>query len=270
MVHSFLIKILPVNYAPTFSLIGGVNLCGCDRELADSDLQRSTSLAPNRVVLLQNDLKVQNVSGFAFDISRGDFMEDSQRLSFELVVIHEGSKGLVPNENASNSSSMFTVQPSISEGGELIFQLAQDAYGRVTFNVTAVDSGGTERGGKNRSAVHVFTIDVLFVNQAPSFDLANNTITVLEDQGPYNMPKFALNVLAGPLHIPDEGLQLVTFAVEVVGDGTSLFAFPPRIAQNGTLEFETARDQNGVATCIVTLHDSGGVALGGISRSIGI
>jgi len=122
--------------------------------------------------------------------------------------------------------------------------------------------------------VHVFTIDALFVNQVPTFELANQTITVFEDQGwsvesggVFNRSGFAYNITPGPRHIFDEMQQIVTFTTEISGNGASLFAIQPRIHQNGTLEFETALDRNGVAEFVVTLHDSGGVDLGGANRS---
>ena len=148
------IDIQPVNNAPHFRLNLTYNLCGCQKHA-------------NSILVFQNGLDVKVVDGFAYNISEGDPMEYWQSLSFDVVVTSQDIQG---------NSSLFTMPPTINSAGQLSFQLSQDAHGRAIVNVTLVDSGGTERGGTNRSAVQAFWIDAVFVNQAPIFGIPPNCL----------------------------------------------------------------------------------------------
>jgi large repetitive protein len=57
----------------------------------------------------------------------------------------------------------------------------------------------------------------------------------------------------------------VTFTVS--SDNPALFSAQPAVAPNGTLTFTPAADANGSATVIVTAHDDGGTAGGGVDTS---
>ena len=61
---------------------------------------------------------------------------------------------------------VFRLAPTINPEGTLIYELNQFRTGRIAFNVTLVDDGGTEYGGINQSSSAV-VIDVLPLNIRP-------------------------------------------------------------------------------------------------------
>src|SRR5205823_7411153 len=83
---------------------------------------------------------------------------------------------LVTNSN----NALFAVQPSIDAAGKLTYTPAANANGSALVSVRLHDSGGTLNGGIDTSAPQTFAINVLFINQAPSFTKGADQ-TVLEN-----------------------------------------------------------------------------------------
>jgi hypothetical protein len=92
------------------------------------------------------------VAGFVTEISAGPASESSQVVSFVL---------------SSNNANLFSEGPAISTAGELTFTPAADAVGTALVEVYALDNGGTNYAGVNRSAVKRFKITVTGENDAP-------------------------------------------------------------------------------------------------------
>ncbi|PZV16161.1 MAG: hypothetical protein DCF22_05835 [Leptolyngbya sp.] len=219
-VQLFTIVVRSVNDAPTFTPI----------------------LASPLVEVLEDDV-AQSIQ-IATDLSVGATNEAAQTLSF-------GVTNSNPNLFLSNA------RPAIdATTGLLSFQTAPNAFGSAVITATLRDNGGTANGGVDAAAPYVFTINVLPVNDAPSFTKGANQ-TVAEDSGPRTVSGFASNITAGP---GEGSSQVVSFLV--ANDNPSLFSVAPTISPTGTLTYTSAPDANGTAVVTVQLTDNGGVTPG--------
>ena len=78
------------------------------------------------------DAGAQTVMGLATDISQGTDNEMGQSLTFNVT---------------SDNDSLFSVQPSIDEFGNLTYTPADNANGMATVTVNLSDDGGTDNEG---------------------------------------------------------------------------------------------------------------------------
>jgi uncharacterized delta-60 repeat protein len=217
-----LISISPVNDPPSFT--------------AGSD-----------VVVLE-DAGLQTVTDWAVDISPGPANESDQAMIFTLTTSNDALFAGLPVINATT--------------GNLSFTPAVDLNGSASVTVTLSDNGGTLNGGVDTSALQVFTITVLPVNDAPSFTMGAD-ISVSEDAGPQTVAGWAGDIVAGPL---DEAEQGLAFSLTTSND--ALFAGLPQLdVASGDLSYTTAPNLNGSATVTVTLQDNGGTVDNGIDTS---
>src|SRR5207302_437433 len=138
-----------------------------------------------------------------------------------------------------------------------------NANGTAAVTVYLKDNGGTANGGVDQSPSVTFTITVVAVNDAPSFNSGGN-VAVLEDSGAYSAA-WATGVSAGP---PDESSQSINFTV--TNDNNALFSAQPAISPSGVLTFTPAANANGNATATVSLSDNGGTANGGVDTSASV
>ncbi len=129
-----------------------------------------------------------------------------------------------------------------------------DAAGNSTVTLVATDG--------DKSSTNSFVLTVSQVNDAPSFTLSTNLITVAEDNGAYSLTNFATNIVSGPAN---ESSQTNNFLVSAAS--TNFFAVQPAISPTGTLTFRTATNVFGTNTITVVLHDSGGTTNGGVNVS---
>ena len=129
VVQTFVIAILPVNQAPSFTA------------------------GPTETVL--EDAGPRTFPAWATGISAGPPSESTQSLNF-----------MVTNNT---NPTMFTVAPAVSANGTLTFTPAANANGTATITLEIHDSGGTGNGGVDTSATQTFVINVTAVNDAPSF-----------------------------------------------------------------------------------------------------
>lgn len=133
-------------------------------------LQAQVNVAPsftkgaNQSVL--EDSNPKTVDNWAKNIKPGPASELGQEVDFIAT---------------NNRNSLFSEQPALSPSGTLTFTPAPQANGAATVTVRLHDGGGTEGGGKDTSAAQTFTITVLAINNAPSFELSAEGVTVLED-----------------------------------------------------------------------------------------
>jgi hypothetical protein len=98
------------------------------------------------------------------------------------------------------------------------------------------------------------------VNDAPSFDLISDTVSVLEDF-PLYVQQAAINVSAGAAN---EAFQCLTFVVSNCSDELLLyFDIVPHLHANGTLVFKTAHNAAGFIVCNVSLVDCLGASSNG-------
>jgi len=158
--------------------------------------------------------------------------------------------------------SFFTVQPAISSTGTLTFTPSPNKSGTVPVTLTLSDLGGKANGG-NDTTTRIFIINVLPVNDAPTFTLGGN-LTVAANAGAQTRTNFATGFLPGGGS--DEAAQVVSDYI-VTTNAPGLFSALPDIGNNGTLTFAPAIDRSGLATISVNVRDNGGQLNGGVDIS---
>ena len=103
------------------------------------------------------------------------------------------------------------------------------------------------------------------VNDAPSFHLSTNTVTVLEDALAVTNAAFATLISAGP---PNESSQTLSFSLTAqTTSDTNKFSTQPAISPTGILTFKPATNANGSAIFSVVLRDSGPTTNSGVNVS---
>jgi Bacterial Ig domain/Subtilase family len=189
------------------------------------------------------DAGAQTVPNWAMAISAGPPDESGQTLAFQVVT--------------NSNPGLFAVAPAVSSSGTLIFTAAANANGSATIQVQLQDSGG----GTDTSPTQSFTINVMSVNDVPTFTAGGNQI-VNEDAGPRSLPGWATGISSGPAN---ELGQVLTFDVATNND--ALFATMPTVGSTGTLSFMSTPNASGTASITVRLRDNGGTANGGVDTS---
>ncbi len=167
-------------------------------------------------------------------------------------------------ENVSDEFA-FQSPPTISPDGTLSFSLAPDANGAVTFDVFAMDDGGVEDNGLDRSPAQTFMASIVPVNDPPTTQLIPLP-GFQEDAGPQTVASFA-EFFPGPDN--ESGQSVSTFLVSGLSN-PDLFAQPPTINSSGDLSFTPAANANGTATFTVAVRDDGGAQNGGLDTSPGL
>ena len=114
------------------------------------------------------DAGAQSVSGWATSLSAGPAEDAGQTLTF-LV--------------STNNDALFSALPLIDAFGNLTYTAADNANGSATVTVKLMDNGGTDNNGSDTSGPQTFSIAVAAVNDVPSFNIASNPPSVLEDPG---------------------------------------------------------------------------------------
>jgi hypothetical protein len=249
-VNTFAINVQSVNSAPAFSLVQGVG-----------DLTEDSGCVTK--------------SEFAFQISPGPAKSTTGPPCMSSGVYNDDLLGC--NENSQDYTFKVTQVgglefdyiesgPTIDKSGTLSLCLKDsfvcgDGYSDcvTTWSVVLVDDGGTENGGVNISVPITFEMNVAYLNDPPSFNLAQTSITRNEDSGLYTLPAFATDISFGE---ENEAYQTLTFIITcneaVTGNHCGLFQEFPSITPDGNLSFVLADYQYGLAMLDVYLRDSGG------------
>ncbi len=157
------------------------------------------------------------------------------------------------------NNNLFTIR-----GNELkpLQAVNRQSFGSDTFSVRirATDSAGN-------FGEHDFGIQILTINQAPSFNLPPGvgegppSVAVATNSGAFIRGNFATSILAGPYYEN----QSVSFLVD--NTDNALFELQPKIDPSGALTFTPAPDATGVCTVTVVAKDNGGTDNGGIDTS---
>jgi hypothetical protein len=116
------------------------------------------TVGENSAAFIQDD--------WAQEISPGPTNEAGQTVSFDV----SGFK-----------NSFFLIPPAINSTGQLTFTLAPNVYGETRVKVQAVDNGGVERHGVDRSDVQTFQLIIRETNTPPVVVVPNASITYFED-----------------------------------------------------------------------------------------
>src|SRR5205085_2605456 len=128
------------------------------------------------------------------------------------------------------------------------------------------DNGGTANGGSDTSASQTFNINVLLVNDAPSFTKGADQ-TVSEDAGAQTIPGWATKISPDGNAVPaaNEAGQALNFMVTT--NNNALFAVQPTIDAAGKLTYTPAAETPASPSAALQLHDNGGTANGGTDTS---
>ncbi|HND54583.1 MAG TPA: Ig-like domain-containing protein, partial [Pirellulaceae bacterium] len=203
------------------------------------------SFTPGPSVTVLEDVSAAMILGWATDISKGPPDEAWQTLTFDLT---------------STNSSLFASPPTLNAvTGDLTFVTAPNQNGTSIVTITLRDNGG---GSTDHSATVTTTINVVPVNDAPTFHPGGNSI-VSEDAGPQTVANWATSITSGPL---DEASQQLTFVV--TNNNAGIFSSPPQVnPATGELTYTPAPNANGIAQVVVQLKDDGGTSNGGVDSS---
>jgi len=153
------VTLIPVNNAPSFSLIGHVFV-------------NETRPGHDRycMPIAADILKGPNIT--ATGPKGEDWAENNQLLSFDVALIN-------------GSSTLLMKDTTVSPDGTLCFTPHPYQNGKVTFSIVVVDNGGSEHGGSNTSSHGAFDVFVLPVNDMPVFSINQSLceMNVLECPG---------------------------------------------------------------------------------------
>lgn len=197
-------------------------------------------------VEVSEDAPLQNLTGWATNVSAGPSSESSQTVVF-----------LLNNSN----TTLFTIQPAIDATGTLSFESKTDAWGTATVTVVLKDNGGTANGGADQSAPITFVITVSPVNDAPVVDLLDDI--TMDTGAPVEL------TLTGLHPGPGEDGQKLT--VTASSDAPSLLPNPTAtLKSDGTATLLLAPNPNasGTVTVTIVIHDDGGTARGGHDETV--
>lgn len=139
----------------------------------------------------------------------------------------------------------------------LVYYPDTNYFGFDSFSYRSVDGGNS-----TTSAVAMVTLTVLPVNDAPSFSLASDQVTVMEGSPTTNIQAIVTNMTTGPI---GAGETNQSFNFLVTTPSNSFFASPPAISPSGVLTFRPSK--TGTITTSVQMRDSGGNLRGGVNVS---
>ncbi len=106
-------------------------------------------------------------------------------------------------------------------------------------------------------------INVIDINEAPTYNIGTTIIRVPIDAGPRTFTNFVTNLSGGP---GAEAAQTVTPILNGV-DNAGLFSAQPNIDASGTLRFTPTGTGVGETNATVRVQDNGGTANGGVQLS---
>jgi hypothetical protein len=218
--------------------------------LSVTPVNDAPSFSIGNSIEIYEDSSQQRYTQWATNIVEGPSNESDQSLMFSMV---------------SNNPELFTQQPTLSLDGDLVFTPKANAAGTVLVSVVLKDSGGVSNNGQDTSAVQQFTINILPINDAPSFNLGPD-ITVFEDSGLIEYVNWITQISPGGT---DESKQQLIFHVGVQGENDLFVETPEVILENdfGSLMFEPLPNANGEKLVVMFLEDSGTTDNGGVNTS---
>lgn len=162
------------------------------------------------------------------------------------------------------NTELFEFVPQITNQGELSFTPNADAYGTAEITVTLSDDGPTGGDNQNTSPEATFTIEVLPVNDAPTFVKGSDQIV------PMNSDLRTIELWATDITIgsTNESDQNYSGFVVTNNTATSLFQQGPSIDEQGNLSYQPAEGEFGEASITIVLIDNGGTDNAGNDTSL--
>ncbi|MCA9138047.1 MAG: VCBS repeat-containing protein, partial [Planctomycetales bacterium] len=213
--RTFTVIVNPVNDPPTFSL-------------------------PAELPPVSQKALPQSVADFVSEITAGGGDDENGQALYPFVI--------------STDTSFFDAPPAIDSAGRLTFTPSDRRSGPVSVTVSLSDTGGTENGGSD-TTIKTFVINILPVNDPPTFNLSESQVSVRADAGSVMRPGFAYGFDSGGG--PDEDSQSISDYL-VLTQTPGLFQVLPQIDGDGLLTFTPAADRSGTTDVTVRVRDSGG------------
>ncbi|HEY5747050.1 MAG TPA: gliding motility-associated C-terminal domain-containing protein [Chryseolinea sp.] len=195
-------------------------------------------------VTVVEDFGTQGIPKAVWYINPGSSYEAE---SGQKVFLHIVSASIDPD---------FFSSVTLTHTGTLSFTVVPNVHGNTSIDVYAIDDEGA------RSVTKKIYINLLPVNDPPSFTKGPDISLSAMDAGPQTWPSWVTDISPGPT---DEATQKIHF--ELSGFDPSLFSTPPSIDARGTLTFEPAPTASGKIAVAVTAVDDGGTDNGGIDHS---
>jgi FG-GAP repeat protein len=200
----------------------------------------------NQVVL--EDAPQISEEHWATNIAAGPLYESGQSVYFT-----------VDNSNP----GLFSESPWIDPiSGTLYYTSSVNAFGICDATAILHDDGGTAFGGIDQSTPYVFTIEVLSVNDQPSFIVGATPVVLNATGGQATLLNWATGINVGP---SNESGQVPSFIVQT--DQAEKFSATPTIDAAGALQFTPNVGAHGVINATVVMIDGGGTANGGVDAS---
>jgi PKD repeat protein len=218
------------------------------RQLTIIPINDAPGFTKGENISIMEDAGLQFYTHWATDIYPGPPSESNQNVMFKIRILSQ--------ENLS-----FARPPTISPDGHLTFEPYPDSNGKAVVEVSVQDNGGTAYNGVNSSVAQNFEIEVIAINDSPSFVVGPNQV-VFEDKPTDDVKFWATDIRPGPV---DESNQLLKFIVTTVDQ--DLFLRMPTISPEGTLSYLVKEGVFGSTQVNVQLWDSGGTDGGGNNLS---
>jgi VCBS repeat-containing protein len=146
----------------------------------------------------------------------------------------------------------------------LTFQSLPNEHGTWRFEVDLQDDGGTANGGIDTYPATPTSIEVnvLEVNDRPSFSFSQPTIRQVEEEGLLSLPTFGQNFNSGAYNEAQSVLEYL-----VTADHPAMFS-ELSISPAGVLRMNPALNAYGHTNVRVRVRDNGGTANGGLDTSL--
>ena len=247
-IHTVTIEVAPVNDAPQFS---GAEDVGSDEDQGTVVIPAWATNAFAGPTTAADEVKTETFDGqelnFVFTLFSGD--------ASLFQTLPTAVRQTVPDDGDPN-----TPIPVLRDF-DLTYVTAPDANGEAVFTVVLEDNGPNNlgNGDQHQSApVRTFTISVAPINDPPTVNVVDSTITIDEDHGPFSqlqLDPFSV----GP---PDEQSQVIQFTVQPLdAQFATLFTELPTVDNQGVLRLTVApnANSNGVGPIPITVvaTDSG-------------
>jgi hypothetical protein len=178
---------------------------------------------------------------------------NSTNLSFTISDVQTPAANLTVTATSSNPTLVPDSDLTISGAGAtrtLTLTEAPNENGTAIIQLIATDNAGA-------TGTNSFTLNVLSVNQPPTFTAATNRLVYGENYGPVSLPAFLSNVTSGPDNQSGESNYFV------LNYPAGFFLYPPTLDANYDLNFQVVSNQFGTNTIQFILYNTGSTTNGG-------
>ena len=167
------------------------------------------------------------------------------------VTASSDNTGLIPNPTVNYTSP--------NNSGTLTYTPVGNTNGSATITVTVKDNGGTANGGSD-TITRTFTVQVNFVNDAPTLAAIPDPAEINQDEGEQTVNLTGIGTGAS---------EAQTVTITATSSNTGLIPNPTvnytSPSATGTLTYTPVAGASGTATITVTASDNGGTDNGGVN-----